>query len=125
MPQSALGKLLKTALRELLQSLPDHLMAVPLQPILKPGIVLRVLFTLLFIAATQVPLRSVPTDEKKLNVYTPQKTYSLQVADVDGTEYVGLFELLEPLGKLQLKANGRTFKLQLERVESEFTEGKK
>jgi len=39
-------------------------------------------------------------DEKRLSVYAPVATYSLSVTERNGREYVGLLELLEPLGRV-------------------------
>lgn len=73
----------------------------------------------------QTSLRSHSAEDKKLSVYTAQKNYTLAVTDEDKTEYTGLFELLDPLGKLTLKVKGGTFRLTLDNVEGEFSEGKK
>src|SRR5438876_8339674 len=78
---------------------------------------------LLMILLAQTSLRSSPAEDKKLSVYIAQKTYTLAVIDIDKTEYVGLSEFLEPLGKLQVKVNGSTFRVRLGNIEGEFSEG--
>ena len=39
-------------------------------------------------------------DEKHISVYSPAAIYTLPVLDRAGHEYVGLLELLEPLGRV-------------------------
>jgi N-acetylmuramoyl-L-alanine amidase len=50
-------------------------------------------------------------EPKKLVVYAPNTTYSVDVIDRKGTEYVGLVELLEPLGRVEAKLDGKTWAL--------------
>jgi hypothetical protein len=70
-----------------------------------------------------VPVRS--AEDKRLAVYAPGKNYSIQVIDSDKFEYVALSEVLQPLGKLKLRAEGRTLFVSLNDMEGEFGEGKK
>lgn len=48
---------------------------------------------------------------KQLTVYTARTGYSLPVVDRDGREYVGLGELLEPLGEVSAKVDQKHWKL--------------
>jgi N-acetylmuramoyl-L-alanine amidase len=64
-----------------------------------------------------------PRDEKQLSVYSPVATYTLPVLDRAGQEYVGLLELLEPLGRVTSESNGRLLKLTYNSTEAEFAAG--
>lgn len=50
--------------------------------------------------------------------------YSLPVAQRNGADYVGLLEILEPLGTVSAKASGSRWKFRYENTECEFTAGK-
>ena len=63
-------------------------------------------------------------DEKRLSVYSGTASYSLTVTDKSGTDYVGLFELLQPLGPVSSRTDGRVWRLNFNRIDSEFTPGK-
>ena len=63
-------------------------------------------------------------DEKRLTIYSPGKTTSLSVLERNGTEYVDLLAVLDPLGKLDVKQDGRKWKLRVNGQESQFQEGK-
>jgi len=62
--------------------------------------------------------------EKRLSVYSPAVNYSLQVVERGGHDYVGLFELLEPLGKVSAKTEGSRWRLRYNNVEADFQNGK-
>src|SRR3954453_20418419 len=64
-------------------------------------------------------------EEKKLTIYASGKTYSVSVVDSDQIEYAALSEVLQPLGKLTLHAEGRTLRIRLNKTEGEFSEGRK
>lgn len=78
----------------------------------------------ILLAATIFLFAAPPTDEKQLSVYSPVATYTLPVLDRGGQEYVGLLELLEPLGRVSSESNGRVLKLTYNSVEAEFAAGK-
>lgn len=63
-------------------------------------------------------------DEKHISVYASVATYSLPVIDRGGREYVGLLELLEPLGRVSASRAGSRWKLRYNATESEFLAGK-
>ena len=63
-------------------------------------------------------------DEKRLTIYSPRKTFSVFVAERNRIEYVDLVAVLEPLGKLDVRQDGRKWKLRLNGEESQFQEGK-
>jgi N-acetylmuramoyl-L-alanine amidase len=76
--------------------------------------------TLLSAAPSAAP----SADEKHISVYAPVASYTLPVLDRAGREYVGLLELLEPLGRVSSESNGRWLKLRYNAIDAEFVAGK-
>jgi N-acetylmuramoyl-L-alanine amidase len=62
--------------------------------------------------------------EKHLSVYSVAANYSLTLVQRDGRDYVGLLELLEPLGKVSARLEGSHWRIHYNRVEGEFQAGK-
>jgi N-acetylmuramoyl-L-alanine amidase len=62
-------------------------------------------------------------DEKHISVYSPVAIYTLPVLDRAGHEYVGLLELLEPLGRVSSQSDGRRWRLRYNAVDAEFVAG--
>ena len=62
-------------------------------------------------------------DEKHLSIYAASTAYSLPITDHDGREYVGLIELLDPLGNVSSKTDGLHWKVRFNNVDTEFTQG--
>ena len=83
---------------------------------LKPALVLLLALSL-FSAAPSA-------DEKRLSIYSSVATYSLPVIDRAGHEYVGLLELLEPLGRVSTEKTGPRWKLRYNSIDSEFVSGR-
>ena len=77
--------------------------------------------TLLFFAALLV---SGAAPEKHLSVYSSAANYSLPIVQRQGHEYVGLLELLEPLGRVSAKTDLPRWRLHYNNVLGEFTVGK-
>jgi len=63
------------------------------------------------------------SEEKRLSVYSSAASYSLPVREQNGAEYVGLLEILEPLGSVSARTDGGLWRLSFNRVDSEFTPG--
>ena len=63
-------------------------------------------------------------EEKRLSVYAPVANYALPVVDRGGREYVGLLEVLEPLGRVSASRDGSRWRLRFNSIESEFIAGK-
>ncbi|MGB9236913.1 MAG: N-acetylmuramoyl-L-alanine amidase [Terriglobales bacterium] len=59
-------------------------------------------------------------DEKQLSVYAPVATYTLPVVERAGHEYVGLLELLEPLGRVSSDSSGNRFQIRFDAIDGEF-----
>jgi N-acetylmuramoyl-L-alanine amidase len=62
--------------------------------------------------------------EKHLAVYSVAANYSLPLVQRDGRDYVGLLEVLEPLGKVSAKSDGQRWRLRYNNVEGDFQLGK-
>lgn len=65
----------------------------------------------------------------ELAVYSQQTAYKVPLIDVKGQSYIGLAELLEPLGPIEAKLDGKKYKLRLtvpgaKQVDLEFHDGK-
>jgi N-acetylmuramoyl-L-alanine amidase len=63
-------------------------------------------------------------NEKHLSVYSPVALYALPVVERGGRDYVGLLELLEPLGRVTTESNGRSLKLRFNALDAQFVAGK-
>lgn len=62
-------------------------------------------------------------DEKRLSVYSGIPTYSVTVKEKNGIDYIGLVEILQPLGSVSARMDGRVWRLSYNNAESEFTAG--
>jgi len=62
--------------------------------------------------------------EKHLSVYSVAANYSLALVQREGHSYVGLLELLEPLGRVTAKVDGSKWKLRYNNVDAEFQDSK-
>jgi N-acetylmuramoyl-L-alanine amidase len=62
--------------------------------------------------------------EKRLSVYSSVANYSLPIVQRQGHEYVGLLELLDPLGTVSAKSDLPRWRLHYNNVLGEFTAGK-
>jgi N-acetylmuramoyl-L-alanine amidase len=65
----------------------------------------------------------------QLTVYSQQTTYSVALVQSQGQPYIGLVELLEPLGSVDARPDGKKYKLRFtppggRAVELQFNEGK-
>lgn len=75
--------------------------------------------------ATVTLLSAAPAaDEKHISVYSPVAVYTLPVQERAGREYVGLLELLEPLGRVSTETDGRHWRLRYNAVDAEFVAGR-
>ena len=62
-------------------------------------------------------------ESKHIAVYSPAANYSVPVVERNGIDYVGLVEILEPLGPVTFRSDGRVWKLRYSGSDSEFTNG--
>jgi N-acetylmuramoyl-L-alanine amidase len=65
-------------------------------------------------------LLSGASGDKHLSVYSMAANYSLPVVQRESRDYVGLLELLEPLGKVTAKVDGSRWRLRYNNVQAEF-----
>ena len=68
-------------------------------------------------------------NEGPLSVYARQASYAVPLVPLNGQDYVGLVELMEPLGTVDARADGKKFKLKFaapgtKELEVQFHEGK-
>ena len=64
------------------------------------------------------------TEEKHISVFSPVANYTLPILERSGHEYVGLLELLEPLGRVTSTTSGQRWNLRYNAVDAEFTGGR-
>ena len=86
-----------------------------------------VLLTAVFVHRTNLDAQT--PSPTQITVYSPQTTYSLPLFDIKGQPYVGLVELLEPLGSVDARPDGKKYKLHFTAAgarpeEAQFTDGK-
>jgi N-acetylmuramoyl-L-alanine amidase len=82
-------------------------------PALMPGLIL------IFICAGEI-LLSAAAPEKRLAVYSVAANYSLPLVQRENRSYVGLLEVLEPLGKVSARSEGLRWRLRYNTVEGVF-----
>jgi N-acetylmuramoyl-L-alanine amidase len=75
----------------------------------------------LFIA---VLLLTAAPSAKRLSIYSTAANYSVAVVQRQGHDYVGLLEVLEPLGSVSAKTDGARWRLHYDNVLGEFIDGK-
>jgi N-acetylmuramoyl-L-alanine amidase len=67
--------------------------------------------------------------QKSFSVYAPQMYYQVSILDRGGKDYAGLIDLLEPLGRVESRTDGKKWKLRFTgagpAVEAEFQDGKR
>lgn len=78
---------------------------------------------LFFLSAAMLALSGAPA-EKHLTVYSTAANYSLPVERLDGRDYVGLFELLDPLGTVSVRADPPRWRIHYNNILAEFVVGK-
>jgi len=68
-------------------------------------------------------------ESRQLAVFSLQATYSVPLVDINGLPYVGLVEVLEPLGSVDARRDGKKYKVQFtppggKKAELQFNEGR-
>ncbi|MGA2743245.1 MAG: N-acetylmuramoyl-L-alanine amidase [Candidatus Sulfotelmatobacter sp.] len=88
----------------------------------------HILGGLILIVVTSVSVFAIfllaATPEKHLAVYSVVANYSLPLVQREGRAYVGLLEVLEPLGTVSAKSEGPRWRLRYNNVEGDFQIGK-
>ena len=69
------------------------------------------------------------SSEHELSVYSSQSSYTVPIIPANGQQYVGLIELLEPLGTVDARPDGKKYKLRFtapgsRELELQFHDGK-
>ena len=77
------------------------------------------------LALASVVLLPGSSEEKRVSIYSTVANYSLPVAERNKVDYVGLLELLEPLGTVSAKLNGNRWRLRYNDAVAEFTANKR
>ena len=62
--------------------------------------------------------------EKHLSVYSTAANYSLPIVQRQGRDYIGLLELLDPLGRVSAKADSPRWRIHYNNILGDFTVGK-
>lgn len=62
--------------------------------------------------------------EKHLTVYSTAANYSLLIVQREGRDYIGLLELLDPLGTVSVKAEPPRWRIRYNNILGDFTAGK-
>src|SRR3982074_1691218 len=75
-----------------------------------PGRRLPIVAVFVLVTLSAILLSGAPP-EKHLSVYSTAANYSLPVVQREGRDYVGLLELLEPLGPVNAKSDGLRWRL--------------
>jgi N-acetylmuramoyl-L-alanine amidase len=73
---------------------------------------------------TAVMLVSAAGPEKHLSVYSTAANYSLPIVQREGRDYIGLLELLDPLGAVSAKSDPPRWRLHYNNILGDFTAGK-
>ena len=69
-------------------------------------------------------LLSASAPEKHFTVYSVAANYSLPLVQREGRDYIGLLEILEPLGRVSAKSDGPRWRLRYNNVQGDFQVGK-
>jgi hypothetical protein len=98
-----------------------------LQPRIRSSRLTHAIPLLIFCAAvvlSGILLPGAVNEDKRISIYSSAANYTLPVTTRDGHDYVGLFEVLEPLGTVSAKADGSRWKIQYNKTDGEFNNGK-
>ena len=74
------------------------------------------------LVASAILLSGAPA-QKHLSVYSVAANYSVPIVQREGRDYVGLLEVLEPLGRVSGKADGTRWRLRYNNAEANFAAG--
>lgn len=64
-------------------------------------------------------------EPRRIAVYAAQTNYQVDILVRDGVDYVGITDLLEPLGRVESHVDGKKLKLTFNGGEAEFQDGKR
>src|SRR4029077_11738471 len=63
-------------------------------------------------------------DAKRLSVYSANANYSVPVMEQNGSDYVGLLDVFQPLGPTNVKVDDRVWRMRYNNLDGIFTDGK-
>src|SRR5690242_5929111 len=84
----------------------------------------RVALSLVALGMISSLVLSAAPEEKRITVYSNVANYSLNLVSRNGQDYVGLLEILEPLGSVNAKGDSSKWKLRYKDVDGEFVAGR-
>jgi N-acetylmuramoyl-L-alanine amidase len=67
---------------------------------------------------------AISADEKHISVYSPVAVYTVPLLERGGRDYIGLLELLEPLGRVSSESEGAHWGLRYNTIAAEFIAGR-
>src|SRR5579862_6937007 len=67
---------------------------------------------------------AISADEKHISVYSPVAVYTVPLLERGGRDYIGLLELLEPLGRVSSESEGAHWGLHYNAIAAEFVAGR-
>jgi N-acetylmuramoyl-L-alanine amidase len=68
-------------------------------------------------------LLSAAVPERRLSIYSTAANYSIPIIERQGRDYIGLLELLDPLGAVNAKSEPPRWRIHYNNILGEFTEG--
>ena len=77
----------------------------------------------IFLSITVLALSAAPA-EKHLTIYSTAANYSIPIVQSDGRDYIGLLELLDPLGSVSVRSEPPRWRIHYNNVLGEFVAGK-
>jgi N-acetylmuramoyl-L-alanine amidase len=83
---------------------------------------LALLLAILSVSAARSAVSS--ANDRHISVYSPVATYTLPIVERSGREYIGLLELLEPLGRVSSASQASHWTLRYNAVDAEFISGR-
>lgn len=86
---------------------------------------MRVVAAGLLALASVVLLSGSAAEEKRVSIYSAVANYSLPVVERNKLEYVGLLEVLEPLGTVSTRVSGDHWRLRYNDADAEFIANKR
>src|SRR5260370_22163025 len=109
---------------ELQFPVPSSQFSVPRFPLRTENWELRTKLLAILLATFTLRSAAPSAEEKHSSVFSPVATYTLPVLEHAGHDYVGLLELLEPLGRVSSQTDGRHWNLRYNAVDAELVAGK-
>jgi len=105
---------------------PGSRFPLPSLPLAMVAVLFPVFALLVFSSLLRAPSAAASAaGEKQLSIYSVVSSYSLPVSTRNGQDYVDLLEVLDPLGKVTAKTEGKRWRVRYQDQDADFTDGKK